>query len=60
MNEPLSYEPAGSRVVILSVVPMVIGAPPAPLVLPPPAVPPPLGPVQAVKASIETPASATA
>ena len=34
-NEPLSYEPAGSSVVTLSVVPMV-SVPPAASVLPPP------------------------
>src|SRR5919107_3019348 len=40
-NEPLSYEPAGSIVVILSLVPMVSASPPPPPPEPPPSSPPP-------------------
>src|SRR3954471_1113270 len=46
-NEPLSYEPAGSRVVTLSVVPMVRA--PAAEVLPPSPPPSSLEPEQAVR-----------
>src|SRR5947209_16585463 len=62
-KEPLSYEPAGSIVVILSVVPMVsvplAEPPPPPLLLPLPLEP--LPPPQAVRASAvtATPAVAT-
>jgi hypothetical protein len=56
MNEPLSYEPAGSRKVTLSVVPTVMGPLEAELL----EEAPPDGPVHAVSASRETPASAIA